>query len=241
MKADQLVLWLMLATGLSWLAYEVLRYACATKEMRTSMRQAWLIRWRWVRLSRMLGLTVLDPTPTFLKSLLHRDKNDPPAPRRLVPKIKLTPDEYGVIVEAWTLPKVGRDEWLKNGDHLANAWGCTRVSVLQDRPGRLRIRAVRRDPLLEPCEIKPSGLPPADLERWVPGRDEYAELVSERLSNVPGMVVAGAPGYGKTNVIAQFIIHFAPSEAVQFAIVDGKGGADYEDAAVRCFAWGVMT
>src|SRR5262249_11196978 len=101
----------------------------------------------------------------------------------------------------------------------------------------LRIRAVRRDPLLEPLEIKPSGLRPSDLERCVPGRDEYAELVSMRLSNVPGIVVAGVPGYGKSNVIAQFIVHFAPSEAFQLAIVDGKGGGDYEDAAVRCFAW----
>ena len=40
----------------------------------------------------------------------------------------------------------------------------------------------------------------------------------------------------KVAAIAQFIVHLAPSEAVQFAIVDGKGGADYEDVVGRCFA-----
>jgi hypothetical protein len=33
-----------------------------------------------------------------------------------------------VIVKVRTLPKVGRDEWIKALPHLANAWGCVRVA-----------------------------------------------------------------------------------------------------------------
>jgi len=58
-----------------------------------------------------------------------------------------------------------------------------------------------------------------------------------RLSNVPGVCIAGLPGYGKTSAINGFVADFAPSPAIQFAVVDGKGGADYEDLAGRFFAF----
>jgi S-DNA-T family DNA segregation ATPase FtsK/SpoIIIE len=157
--------------------------------------------------------------------------------RVVVPRIRVRPDAYGVIVSVRTLPKLGRDEWVKAAPHLANAWGCVRVAVTQDGPGRLQLRAVRRDPLTELYERVPSGLVPSELDRWEIGRDEYAEPVMVRLSNVPGVCVAGLPGYGKTSAINGFLADFAPSPAVQFAVVDGKGGADYEDLAGRFFAF----
>ncbi|MGH7911211.1 MAG: FtsK/SpoIIIE domain-containing protein [Candidatus Dormibacteraceae bacterium] len=82
----------------------------------------------------------------------------------------------------------------------------------------------------------PSGLAPADLEHWEIGRDEYAEPVSLRISNVPGVSIAGLSGYGKTSLLNRFIASLAPSPAVQLAVVDGKGGADYEHLAGRFFA-----
>ena len=154
----------------------------------------------------------------------------------LVPRIRVRADDYGVRVAARTLPQVGRTEWVKVADHLANAWGCVRVAVTQPEPGRLSIRAVRRDPLIEPFSHVPSGLAPADLERWDIGRDEYADPVGVQVSNVPGVSIAGLPGYGKTSLINRLVASLAPSPAVQLAVVDGKGGADYEDLAPRFFA-----
>src|SRR5262249_29626620 len=104
-------------------------------------------------------------------------------------------------------------------------------------PGRLRLRAIRRDPLIERYYRLPSGCPPSELDRWEVGRDEYAEPVTVRLSNVPGVCIAGLPGYGKTSAINGFLADFAPSPAIQFAVVDGKGGADYEDLAGRFFTF----
>ncbi|MBO0837331.1 MAG: hypothetical protein J2P28_17750, partial [Actinobacteria bacterium] len=175
----------------------------------------------------MQGLTATDPTPTLMSRLRGRRSAD--SARIIVPRLRIRADSYGVEVRAKTLPRVGRDEWVRAAPHLANAWGCARVAVTQDRPGRLRVRAVRRDPLTEPSERFPTGLPPADLDRWSIGLDEYAEPVEVRLSNVPGVIVAGLPGYGKTSTVNGFVADFAPSPAVQFAVVDGKGGADYED------------
>jgi S-DNA-T family DNA segregation ATPase FtsK/SpoIIIE len=236
------------------LVYVLVAYLVVDGETRKSMRQAWLIRLRWRRLSRMLGLVVIDPTPTLLGSLFgHRtaeivsfgpglatipvDKRGHPAPPRvLAPRIRVKADEYGVVIMARTLPKVGREEWVKAADHLANAWGCVRVAVTQAEPGRLIVRAVRRDPLVEPYTLVPSGLPPASLDRWSIGRDEYAGPVEARFSNVPGVCVAGLPGYGKTSLINCLLATVAPSAAIQVAVVDGKGGADYEDMQGRFFA-----
>src|SRR5207237_10618930 len=83
----------------------------------------------------------------------------------------------------------------------------------------------------------PTGGPPADLGQWEIGRDEYAQPTTVRLSNVPGISVAGLPGYGKTSLVNGLVARLAPSPAVQFAVVDGKGGADYEDLTGRFFAW----
>jgi S-DNA-T family DNA segregation ATPase FtsK/SpoIIIE len=112
-----------------------------------------------------------------------------------------------------------------------------RVAITQDGPGRLVVRAVRRDPLTEPYVLVPTGPAPAELDRWEVGRDEYARPTDLRLSNVPGISVAGLPGYGKTSLVNALIARLAPSPAVQLAVVDGKGGADYEDLTGRFFAW----
>lgn len=55
------------------------------------------------------------------------------------------------------------------------------------------------------------------------------------------MTVAGLPGYGKTSLVNALITRFAPSDAVQFAVVDGKAPTahrgDYADTAERLFAF----
>jgi S-DNA-T family DNA segregation ATPase FtsK/SpoIIIE len=231
------IFWGLVAVLLVGVAARAVPFVLADRETRRSMWQARVIRWRWARLSRMLGLVVSDPTPTVLSALMGERGQGAPPPRILVPRIRVRADAYGVVVRARTLPKVGRDEWVKASGHLANAWGCVRVAVTQERPGRLVVRAVRRDPLTEPYVYVPTGDPPPELERWEIGRDEYAQPTMVRLSNVPGISVAGLPGYGKTSLVNALIARMAPSPAVQLAVVDGKGGADYEDLTGRFFAW----
>jgi DNA segregation ATPase FtsK/SpoIIIE, S-DNA-T family len=230
------IFWSLIVVLVVLLAVRVVPYVLANRETRRSMRQAWLIRWRWARLARMLGLVVTDPTPTALSALTGEGGREAP-PRNLIPRIRVRADEYGVVVRVKTLPKIGRDEWVKASAHLANAWGCVRVAITQDEPGRLVVRAVRRDPLTEPYVLVPTGQAPAELARWEVGRDEYARPTDLRLSNVPGISVAGLPGYGKTSLVNALIARLAPSPAVQLAVVDGKGGADYEDLTGRFSAW----
>ena len=56
-----------------------------------------------------------------------------------------------------------------------------------------------------------------------------------RLAEVSGIVVAGLAGFGKTMLVAHQLGQLAPSPAVQFVLIDGKGGPDYDRLIPR--AW----
>lgn len=226
--------------ALVWAVFVVLRYVRADTALRDSIRQAYRIRHGWKRLAPMMGLSVTDRTPTFRASLQTKD-GQAPKPRVLTPKLTTKPDRFGVIVRATCLPRIGVAEYTKAAPYLADAWGAVRVSVLPDGPGKVRMRAVRTDPLITPTVFWPSGVEPPDLTVWDIGVDEYAERVALRMADVPGMTVAGLPGYGKTSLIARIFCTLAPSGAVQFAVADGKvtsaDEGDYADIVGRCFAF----
>ncbi|MFE3927857.1 cell division protein FtsK [Streptomyces sp. YIM B13508] len=222
-----------------WGVVWVVRYLLADSMMRASIRQAVRVRTRWKRFAPMAGLSVTDKTPAPLASLNTDGK--PPKPRVLTPALKVKPDRFGVVVRASCLPKVGLEEFQKAAPYIADAWRCTRVSVSQDKPGHVLIRGVRVDPLITKTTHTPSGKVPEKLATWHLGVDEYAQAVSVDLAEVPGVTVAGLPGFGKTSLINRFICDTAPSPAVQFAVADGKVMAahegDYADLMGRLFAF----
>ncbi|MFD0393960.1 hypothetical protein ACFQ3Z_22905 [Streptomyces nogalater] len=117
----------------------------------------------------------------------------------LTPAPKVKPDRFGVVARAGFLPKVGQEEFQKAAPYIADAWRCTRVAVSQDKPGQVLIRGVRVDPLITKTEHTPTGKVPASMAVWDVGVDEYAQPVSVNLAEVPGVTVAGLPGFGKTS------------------------------------------
>ncbi|MFK4184706.1 cell division protein FtsK [Streptomyces sparsogenes] len=228
-----------LAVSAVWAVWWVVRYVRADKMTRASIRQAIRVRRGWRRLAPMAGLSVTDKTPPA--AVIVAPDGKVPKPRVLIPKIKVAADRYGVVVRAVCLPKVSLAEFQRAAPYLADAWRCTRVSVLPDKPGHLLIRGVRVDPLIVPTEHIPSGEVPEELALWRLGLDEYAQAVSVSLSDVPGVTVAGLPGFGKTSLINKFICDTAPSDAIQYAVADGKVTSshegDYADLAQRMFAF----
>ncbi|MGC0312366.1 AAA family ATPase [Kitasatospora acidiphila] len=226
-----LLAWLLLITG---------RYLIADRETRASIRQAFWIRRRWTRLAKAIGLVTTDRHPSLGQTLVIDGKRAP-APKFLVPSISTKCDQYGVKVTVHTVPGVGLAEFQKHAGHLAEAWGCTRVSVAVDKPGRLLLRAVRNEPLAQKTTLVPDGSMPTDLTVWNLGLDEYAMPAKLHMAEVPGMVVGGLPGKGKSALINGLISQLAPSGAVQFAVADGKvkeaHEGDYADIAERLFAF----
>ncbi|MFF7648410.1 cell division protein FtsK [Streptomyces sp. NPDC007983] len=227
-----------LALTLVWALWWLVRYVRADAMTRASIRQAIRVRRGWRRLAPMAGLSVTDKTPP---AVIVAPDGKVPKPKILIPKIKVTADRYGVLVRAVCLPKVSLAEFQRAAPYLADAWRCTRVSVLPDTPGQLVIRGVRVDPLVVPTEHTPTGEVPEELTVWRLGLDEYAQPVSVSLSDVPGVTVAGLPGFGKTSLVNRFLCDTAPSAAIQYAVADGKVTSshegDYADLAQRAFAF----
>src|SRR5918995_3911091 len=76
---------------------------------------------------------------------------------------------------------------------------------------------------------------PASLDSWWLGWAEDGSLVMVRLAEVSGTVIGGLAGFGKTMLVAHQLGQLTPSPAVQFVLIDGKGGPDYDRLMAR--AW----
>jgi DNA segregation ATPase FtsK/SpoIIIE, S-DNA-T family len=129
----------------------------------------------------------------------------------------------------------GLADYQRAAGYLADTWSCVSVRAEQQGPGLIRLRGLHRDPLLAPARIDLSGIEPASLTSWWLGWAEDSSPVHIRLAEVSGTVVAGLAGFGKTMLVAHFLGQLAPSPAVQFVLVDGKGGPDYDRLIPR--AW----
>jgi S-DNA-T family DNA segregation ATPase FtsK/SpoIIIE len=151
------------------------------------------------------------------------------------PTAEFVADDQGVTATVAAIAGANLADYQRAAGYLADTWGCVTVRAEQQGPGRIRLRGLHRDPLLAPARIDLSGMAPASLDSWWLGWAEDARPVLIRLAEVSGTVVAGLAGFGKTMLVAHFIGQLAPSPAVQFVLVDGKGGPDYDRLIPR--AW----
>ena len=203
------------------LAVGVIRFARLDREARRHWFRARWHRIAWKRLARNLDLGRRD------KHLGGIDSRR--APRNNHPKARFRPDSHGFLVTARTVPGVGREEFEAAAEHLRNRWGAARVGVTQDKPGRVKIRAMIRDPLTEP--LGPDVLPPAfDGRHFVLGHDEWGDRRAADLANLSGSVISGNPGRGKTESALSMAVQLVPSPMVDFHILDG-GACDWEPFA----------
>jgi S-DNA-T family DNA segregation ATPase FtsK/SpoIIIE len=127
------------------------------------------------------------------------------------------------------------NDYQRIATYLADTWGCVTVRAERQGPGLIQLRGLHRDPLLAPATVELSGMAPASLTSWWLGWAEGGSLVMVRLAEVSGSVVAGLAGFGKTMLVAHLLGQLSPSPAVQFVLIDGKGGPDYDRLVPR--AW----
>jgi S-DNA-T family DNA segregation ATPase FtsK/SpoIIIE len=157
---------------------------------------------------------------------------DPPAP---LPPAEFALDDQGVTATVAAIAGASLADYQRVAAYLADTWGCVTVRATQEGPGRVRLRGLHRDPLLLPALVDLSGMAPESLEAWWLGWAEDSTPVSVRLAEVSGIVVAGLAGFGKTMLVGHLLGQLAPSPAVQFVLIDGKGGPDYDRLVPR--AW----
>jgi DNA segregation ATPase FtsK/SpoIIIE-like protein len=214
---------------LVWLGAHAVRYLAAGKQARPVLRAAWRIKYTWRRTARRVGLVQVERRrPPIWSSTPYTTV----ITRELLPAITVHPEWWGVRVDASTVGRLGVKEFTDAAGHLADVWRVPLVRVKQTRPGRVRLRALLHDPLTEPSEWSATSGDPAV---WAAGIDADGRPVTIRSSGVSGVVVAGLAGYGKTSFLNARFCQLADSPAVQFVLIDGKGGPDYDDLFTR--AW----
>jgi S-DNA-T family DNA segregation ATPase FtsK/SpoIIIE len=151
------------------------------------------------------------------------------------PAADLAVDDQGVTATVAAIAGAGLADYQHAASYLADTWGCVTVRAEQQAPGLIRLRGLYYDPLLAPARVDLPGTAPTTLEAWWLGWAEDSRPVMVRLAEVSGIVVAGLAGFGKTMLVAHQLGQLAPSPAVQFVLIDGKGGPDYDRLTAR--AW----
>jgi DNA segregation ATPase FtsK/SpoIIIE, S-DNA-T family len=187
--------------------------------VRERTRQSKRLAAEWPLLAQTLGLGYRDQW-----TRQHR-----------FPVAEFVADDQGVTATVAAIAGAGLADYQKAAGYLADTWGCVAVRAEQQEPGLIRLRGLHRDPLLAPARIDLSGLAPASLSSWWLGWSEDSRPVMIRLAEVSGTVIGGLAGFGKTMLVAHLLGQLAPSPAVQFVLIDGKGGPDYDRLMPR--AW----
>jgi hypothetical protein len=186
---------------------------------RERTRQARRLAAEWPLLAQTLGLGYRDQW-----TRQHR-----------FPAAEFVLDDQGVTATVAAIAGAGLADYQHVATALADTWGCVSVRAEQQGPGLIRLRGLHRDPLLAPARVDLPGTAPASLTSWWLGWAEDSTPVMVRLAEVSGSVVDGLAGFGKTMLVAHLLGQLAPSPAVQFVLIDGKGGPDYDRLFPR--AW----
>jgi S-DNA-T family DNA segregation ATPase FtsK/SpoIIIE len=215
--------------GVAFAGYKAKRWFRLPPHVRDEECFARRIQRTWPELAFSLGLREEDAQPRF-----DRNGRQLP-PRSYIPKGKARPASGGAVLTVATVPGIGVEEYRAVLGHLGNAWGAERVMVDQFTPGTVMIKVQVVDTLKTVlpgtfCATVPN-LRQISLG-WEDTRDEY---ILDPAGH-PGMTVAGSPGTGKTEFVKRLVARTAASPSVQYAFINGKGSADYEDMAVRAFA-----
>jgi hypothetical protein len=187
--------------------------------IREQTRQARRLAAEWPLLAQTLGLGFRDQW-----TRQHR-----------YPAADLQVDDQGVAATVAAIAGAGLADYQKAAGYLADTWGCVTVRAEQQAPGLIRLRGLYYDPLLAPARVDLPGTAPATLTSWWLGWAEDGRPVCIRTAQVSGVVIGGLAGFGKTMLVVHLLGQLAPSPAVQFVLVDGKGGPDYDRLMPR--AW----
>ena len=203
----------------------VARFALVSPATRRHYLMMMRARFTWRKMTRQMGLAVVEAA-TAHKPLHEWAYRWGPArlaaagagpalaqPKILYPKARIRADDHGLVVDLKTTPRMGRLELEKNSDHMCNYWRAHRLQIIQPRPGRVQLRALRVDPLAAGIRL---GELPAAVTAAIPsafgskdrnevdmrklrlllGRDEFGDWRYLPLAGVTGLVVAGLPGAG---------------------------------------------
>ncbi|MCH9732228.1 MAG: cell division protein FtsK [Actinomycetia bacterium] len=138
---------------------------------------------------------------------------------------------------AYIVPTLGQSlrQWQSAADPLGLALGVPSLAISGGSSGLIAVGLNVRDPLstLLPMNVVPSS-PNWDL--WV-GVDEAGHRAGLSTANASAVVVGGIPGSGKSQAVLGLFGQWGRRADVAFAVLDGKGGGDWEILRARSWAF----
>ncbi|SEF14763.1 hypothetical protein [Jiangella alba] len=205
------------ALGVVWHRLHPRSFAPIRSRLLGSIRGPLLYRWRWRRLCQACGLTK-KPNP----------KGDEEAP--ILVRVRAVPagDQLHVRLRAGQIP----DDFTRRAEDLAHALSAREVRVTSPKPGWVRLLVSRRDVLADGLTLT-TVAPSLDLTRVPFAVGEDGMWRHRSYANVSGEVGGGLPGSGKTAGETSLVAGLMQNPAVQFVVIDGKGGQDWAWIAPR--------
>ncbi len=127
-------------------------------------------------------------------------------------------------------------DYARRAVDLAHAFGVPDVRVSSPAPGLVDLVLVVRDVLAEPVIL--DDVPPVTDLRAVPfAVGEDGQWRTRNYANIAAEVGGGVPGSGKTAGETSLACGLVQNPAVQYVVIDGKGGEDWSWIAPRAAAY----
>ncbi|SDU82489.1 hypothetical protein SAMN04488563_6431 [Jiangella alkaliphila] len=127
-------------------------------------------------------------------------------------------------------------DFIRQADELAHAFGVPDVRIAPSGPGRVELVLVERDVLAEPVTL--TDVPPVtDLRRVRFAIGEDGRWRTRDYANIAAEVGGGVPGSGKTAGETSMACGLIQNAAVQYVVIDGKGGEDWSWISGRAAAY----
>lgn len=127
-------------------------------------------------------------------------------------------------------------DFERRSAELAHALGAPAVRVTSAGPGMVELTLVERDVLAGPVEL--DDVEPVRDLRAVPfAVGEDGTWRTRDYANIAAEVGGGVPGSGKTAGETSLACGLIQNPAVQYVVIDGKGGEDWSWIAPRAAAY----
>lgn len=155
----------------------------------------------------------------------------------LIPSLqKVTLAPVGDVLHVRLLDGQAPADFARQADELAHAFGVPEVRVTSAGPGRVELVLVLLDVLAEPVIL--TDVPPVtDLRKVRFAIGEDGEWRTRNYANIAAEVGGGVPGSGKTAGETSLACGLIQNPAVQYVVIDGKGGEDWSWIAPRAAAY----
>ncbi|TDE12624.1 hypothetical protein [Jiangella asiatica] len=206
--------------SLTWRAVHPRSHGWFVGRMVARHRLRHVHRPRWAAVIRACELHKTTPTGDTLTPSLD--------------KVSLAP--VGDMLHVRLLPGQAPADYARQADDLAHALGVPEVRVASSAPGRVELTLVERNVLAEPVVLDDvPAVTDLRVVRFAIGED--GEWRTRNYANVSAEVGGGVPGSGKTAGETSLACGLIQNPAVQYVVIDGKGGEDWSWIVPRAAAY----